>query len=85
MDCGNIVTALPRSNGHKINYVTIFKEDSKSQSASKSQYWFKSTAILLNGWIFSIGGASAVKGLHVQPAQQAFFGGLIYFGSKIWC
>ena len=28
-------------------------------------------AILLNGWILPIGGASAVKGLCLQPAQQA--------------
>ena len=31
----------------------------------------KFTAILLNGWILSIDGASAVKGLRLQPAQQA--------------
>ena len=28
----------------------------------------KVTAILLNGWILPIGGASAVKGLCLQPA-----------------
>ena len=33
----------------------------------------KVTAILLNWWIFSIGGASAVKSLRLQPAQQACF------------
>ena len=27
----------------------------------------------MNGWILPIGGASAVKALHVQPAQQACF------------
>ena len=31
----------------------------------------KVAAILLNGWILPIGGASAVKGLRLQPAQQA--------------
>ena len=31
----------------------------------------KFTAILLNGWILPIGGASAVKGLPLQPALQA--------------
>ena len=46
---------------HKIDYVTCHM--SKSQRASKSPYWFKSSAILLNGWIFSIGGASVVEGL----------------------
>ena len=34
----------------------------------------KVTAILLNGWILPIGAASAVKGLRLQPAQQACFG-----------
>ena len=29
------------------------------------------TAILLNGWILNISGASAVKGLRLQPVQQA--------------
>ena len=28
----------------------------------------KVTAILVNGWILPIGGASAVKGLRLQPA-----------------
>ena len=31
----------------------------------------KVTAILLNVWILPIAGASAVKGLRLQPAQQA--------------
>ena len=30
-------------------------------------------AILLNGWILPIGGASAAKGLRLQPAQLACF------------
>ena len=33
----------------------------------------KVTAILLSWWILPIGGASAVKGLRLQPAQQACF------------
>ena len=31
----------------------------------------KVKTILLNGWILPIGGASAVRGLCLQPAQQA--------------
>ena len=31
----------------------------------------KITDILLKGWILPIGGASAVEGLRLQPAQQA--------------
>ena len=45
---------------HKIDY---FLGDSKSRRSSKSLYWFKSYAILLNGLILPIGGASAVEGL----------------------
>ena len=33
----------------------------------------KVTAILLKGWILPIGGALAVKGLRLQPGQQACF------------
>ena len=33
----------------------------------------KVTAILLKGWIWPIGEASAGKGLRLQPAQQACF------------
>ena len=33
----------------------------------------KVTAILMNGWILPVGGASAMKGLRLQPAQQACF------------
>ena len=32
---------------------------------------------LLNGWILPIGGASAVKGLRLQPAQQACFTNIV--------
>ena len=42
----------------KIDYVTIFTG-------------LKVTAIFLNLWILPIVGASAVKGLRLQPAQQA--------------
>ena len=33
----------------------------------------KCTLILLNGWVLPIDGASVVKGLRLQPAQQAGF------------
>ena len=48
----------PHGFSHKIDYVTIFFEDSKSQRASKLHFWFKVTAILLNGWILPIGGVA---------------------------
>ena len=41
------------------------------------------TAILPSGWILSIGGASAVKALCMQPAQQACF--LTTFFCKCFC
>ena len=43
----------------------------------------KVTAILLNGWILSIGGATAVKGLRLQPAQQACFYPSTILGTKV--
>ena len=43
---------------------------------------------LLNWWILPIGGASAVKGQGLQPAQQACFGLLPFFclglGIEFW-
>ena len=42
-------------------------------SSHKVDYVQQVKRILLNGWILPIGGASAVKGLRVQPAQQACF------------
>ena len=45
----------------------------------------KVTAILLTGWILPIGGASAVKGLHLQPAQQAFYPFFTSPSSKFVC
>ena len=50
---------------HKIDYVAIFKEILNCITGSKV------TAIFLSGLDLPIGGASAVKGLRVQPAQQA--------------
>ena len=58
---------------HKIHYVTILQEILRLKGHSN---WItRSTirAFLLNGWILPIGGASAVKGLCLQPAQQACF------------
>jgi hypothetical protein len=59
---------------HKMDYVTIFKEILDLQRHPNCITGSKGTAILLNGWILPIGGASAVKGLRLQPGQQACFG-----------
>ena len=59
--------------GHKIDYVIIFKEIINLKGHPNRITGSKVTAILLNVWILSIGGALAVKGLRLQPAQQAGF------------
>ena len=56
---------------HKIDYITILKKILKLKGYPNRITGSQLTAILLNGWILSIGGASAVKVLRLQPAQQA--------------
>ena len=58
---------------HKIDYVTIFKEIINLEGHPNCITGSKVTVILLNGWLFLIGGASALKGLRLQPPQQACF------------
>ena len=53
---------------HKIDYVTIFKEILNLKGHPNRITGSKVKAILLNGWSLPIGGASAVKGLRLQPA-----------------
>ena len=54
---------------HRIDYVTIINPEEHSNRFTGS----KVLAILLNGWILPISGASGVKGLRLQPVQQAVF------------
>ena len=56
---------------HRIDYVTIFKEILNLERHPNRITGSKVTMILLNGWILPIGGALSVKGLRLQPAQQA--------------
>ena len=56
---------------HKIDYVTIFKETLNLKGHPNCIRGSKFTSIFLNGWILPIGGASAVKALRLQLAQQA--------------
>ena len=58
---------------HKIDYVKIFKEILSLKAHPNCFTSSKVTAILLNWWLLPIGGASAVKGLCLQPTQQACF------------
>ena len=53
---------------HKIEYVTISKEILSHEGHPNCNTGSYVTAILLNGWILPIGGASVVKGLRLQPA-----------------
>ena len=64
----NILTALPRPYGMD---VTIFLEILNPEGHPNRIIGSKVTAYLLNGWILPICGASAGKGLRLQPAQQA--------------
>ena len=56
---------------YKIDYVTIFQEILEGHPNHIIDSIV--TAILLNWWNLPIGGASPVKGLRLQPAQQACF------------
>ena len=56
---------------HKIDYVTTSEEILNQEGHQNCITGSKVTAILLNGWILPIGGASAMKGLRLEPAQQA--------------
>ena len=62
-----------RRRSHKIDYVTIFNGILNLEGHPNCTTGLKEMAILLNGLILPIGGASAVKGLCLQPAQQACF------------
>ena len=48
---------------HKIDYITIFLETLNLEGHLNCITGSRLTAILLNGWILPIGGASAVEGL----------------------
>ena len=48
---------------HKIDYVTIFLEIINLEGHPNRITGSRVTAILLNGWMLPIGGASAVEGL----------------------
>ena len=59
------------ASSQKIDYVTICFEILNLEGNLLRITGSKVTAILLNGWILPLGGDSAVKGLRLQPAQQA--------------
>ena len=55
---------------HELDYV-IGKEIIHLEGHPNLNTGSEVTAILLNGWALPIGRASVVKGLRLQPAQQA--------------
>ena len=58
---------------HKIDYVAILQEILNPEGPQNRITGSKVMAFLLNGWILPMVGASAGKGLRLQPAQQAGF------------
>ena len=58
---------------HELDYVTIFKEILNLEEHPNRITGSKVMAILLNWWVLLIGGASAVMGLRLRPAQPACF------------
>ena len=58
---------------HKMDCAKNFKEILNLNEHPNYITGTKVTVILLNGWILLIGGASSVKVLRLQPAQQACF------------
>ena len=67
------LTVADDAFSHKIDYVTFFWEILNPEGHPNCITGSKVTAILLNGWILTIGGASSVEGLRLQPAQQSCF------------
>ena len=59
------------ASSHKIDCVIIFLEILNLKGHPNRITVSKVTAISVNWWILPIGGASAEKGLRLQPAQQA--------------
>ena len=56
---------------NKIDYVIVIKNFLNPEEYQNPISGSKVRAILLKGWLLPIGGASAVEGLRLQPAQQA--------------
>ena len=54
---------------HKIDYVTIFLKILNLEEHLNHITESRHRAILLNGWILPIGGASAVEGLPIPPLE----------------
>ena len=60
-----------RASSYKIDYVIVIKSFLNLKGHQNPISGSKVTAILLKGWIWPVGEASAGEGLRLQPAQQA--------------
>ena len=64
-------TVRDRASSYKIDYVIVIKSFLNPEGHQNPISGSKFTAILLKGWIWPIGEASAGEGLRLQPVQQA--------------
>ena len=64
-------TFRDRASSYNIDYVIVIKSFLNPEGHQHPISGSKVTAILLKGWIWPIGEASAGEGLRLQPAQQA--------------
>ena len=76
-------TVRDKASSYKIDYVIVIKSLLDTEGHQNPISGSKVTAILLKGWIWPIGEASAGEGLGLQPAQQACLGVNIFTKVKI--
>ena len=73
------LTVADGAFSHKVTYVTIFKEILNPEVHPNRITGSKVTAILLNGWILPIGGASLGRVCSCSLRSRLVFG---HFGQK---
>ena len=71
LQCSHARTVRDGSSSYKIDNVIVIKNFLNPEGHQNPISGSIITAILLKGWIFPIGGASAGERLGLQPAQQA--------------
>ena len=76
-------TVRDRASSYKIDYVVVIKSYLNPKGHQNPISGSKVTAILLKGWILSIGGASAVEGLQSTRLPRLVFPYLTFFWTEI--
>ena len=66
-------TVRDRASSYNIDYIIVIKSFLNPKGHQDPLSGSKVMAILLKGWVWPIGEASAGEGLRLQPAQQACF------------